>query len=769
MCLTPKTTTHGNKLINLDYEKFSRNKLDITVDDSLNDYCAYLDYEEYDELSSKGQNLSIIQLNIRGLLSKLNDISSLIRKGNENKIGAVLLCETWVRAETKKLVSIPGYDIFSKERVGKKVGGVGILLDEQLVGKRRPDLEISSSQYENIVVELKSNAQNILLVSGYRAPNTSQNDFITDFMKHVDLLNETKMHVTIGIDHNMDLLKCSTQRNTQHFFEQILGHKLIPCITKPTRITHSSATLIDNIFCSIELHHIAVSGLIITDLSDHLPCLSVFDSVLPTTRKEHFVLKRKITEKKIEKIRSDLQHCDWKTVLRTGNCEDKFQVLHSILITSLNKHAPEVKCKIKGKHANTPWLTKGLQKCLNKQKKLFKSSIKIDGASVTPKSVDNYKMYRSMLQCLLRHTKLKYYHDQCLSFKSNTKKLWELINSIIKKQMKKTDLIEYLTIDQIQTYDCKKIAEEFGKHFATVGKKLAGNMSPSKNDVNHYVNKIPTVTNSLYLSPTSEKEIKDLIQSLSNKNSSGYDNISNVLLKKLSPAIVTPLNIIFNSSLSEGKFPQQMKLAEVVPLHKNSCRSLPSNYRPISLLITISKLLEKVIYKRTYGFLEKEKALYKSQYGFRSKHSCEQAVCELLSEIIKNNDKDQITMTVYLDLSKAFDTLDHTLLLKKLEKYGIRGVALSWYKSYLTARTLKSKVNTSDGLVYSKPYDIEYGTPQGSCLGPLLFLLFTNDLHLHLMYSSCILFADDTTIFYSGKSIRYIEWCIREDLKILQD
>ena len=158
----------------------------------------------------------------------------------------------------------------------------------------------------------------------------------------------------------------------------------------------------------------------------------VFDLVLPTTKKEQFVLKRKITEKKIDKIRTDLQKYNWQTALRNGNCEDKFKVLHSILTTSLNKHAPEVKCKIRGNHTDTPWITKGLLKCLNKQKKLFKNSIKIDGANVTPNSVNSYKKYRSMLQRLLRHAKLKFYQDQCLSFESNTKKLWDLINSVIK-------------------------------------------------------------------------------------------------------------------------------------------------------------------------------------------------------------------------------------------------------------------------------------------------------------------------------------------------
>ena len=193
--------------------------------------------------------------------------------------------------------------------------------------------------------------------------------------------------------------------------------------------------------------------------------------------------------------------------------------------------------------------------------------------------------------------------------------------------------------------------------------------------IQSYIKNIPDNPTTIYLNPTNIAEVTTLIHSLPNKTSKGYDDISNVMLKTLHLSIVCPLTSICNKSLTEGCFPDLMKFADVVPLYKSKEHYLTNNYRPISLLITVSKLLEKVMYKRTYNFLTSTNQLYAGQYGFRKQHSCENAICELVSEVIKNQEQKRPTVGIFLDLSKAFDTLSHNILLQKLNKYGIRGKA----------------------------------------------------------------------------------------------
>ena len=209
-----------------------------------------------------------------------------------------------------------------------------------------------------------------------------------------------------------------------------------------------------------------------------------------------------------------------------------------------------------------------------------------------------------------------------------------------------------------------------------------------------------------------------------------------------------------------------MKAADVSPLYKSKERYMVTNYRPISLLIMMSKILEKVVYSRVYNFLVETEQLYQSQYGFRTGHSCQNAISELIGNVLKNQEENKLTIGVFIDLSKAFDTLSHNILIKKLQEYGIRGTPLKWFESYLEDRNMRIKVNSSNGtLEYSTYHPLTYGTPQGS----LLFLIFINDLHYSVIHGNSLLFADDTTLLHSHKNLRYLIWTVEEDLSSLMD
>ncbi len=249
------------------------------------------------------------------------------------------------------------------------------------------------------------------------------------------------------------------------------------------------------------------------------------------------------------------------------------------------------------------------------------------------------------------------------------------------------------------------------------------------------------------------------------KKSTGQDGISMLLVKAISKEISVPLAKVINLSLSTGVVPDTMKMATVIPLYKANNNQLFTNYRPISLLPTFSKLLEKVVHRRLYYFLQKHNILYKNQYGFRRKHSTCDAITDFTFDVLQALNEKQSSLAVYLDLSKAFDTIDYEILLKKMEHYGVRGTALTWFRSYLTQRKqyVSYKGTCSNVLV------MPCGVPQGSVLGPLLFILYSNDIPNSMEYTKAILFADDTTLHVTAANLRDLYDKMNHDLENLND
>ena len=679
-----------------------------------------------------------------------------------------MLVETWLNKQSAKRVKIPGYTMYCSHRNNKKGGGVGILISQTLDCRVREDLSINIENFENLTLEIKTNHDSILLTSIYRPPNSKERPFLKTYKRLLNKFSENQLErLIIGLDHNMDLIKHEHHGPTNDFIGINLDHCLIPTITKPTRVTKNSATLIDNIIIGKRYQSEYDPCIIVDDISDHFPLLLKTSNTLTNIKQPKEVTTRSINQERCYEINQILSSQDWTMLLKDKNTDDAFNAFHNILQSTLDTVCPVHTMKLsKNKIRREPWLTNGLHKCIKKQKLLYHRQL---NRHSTEMDRTKYLTYRNTLKQLLRRTKENYYKQKCIDFKQNTSKLWKMINRVISKENDKSNCIEYLKIENINHFDSKVIAEEFGKYFSSVGKNLAKNIPSSQIGVASYIQKIPVNPKSLFMNPTTPQEILKIIGNLANKSSSGHDNLTNILLKQLQSSICEPLTIIFNKSLESGEFPQEMKRADVIPLYKTKERFLVNNYRPISLLLTISKVLEKIVYKRTYSFLNDTNQLYQSQYGFRSGHSCESAICELVGTIAKNQEEGLHTIGLFIDLSKAFATLDHKILLQKLYKYGIRGICLDWFNSYLEKREMRSKCTVNDNLAYSNYYDMGYGTPQGSCLGPLLFLVFINDIHTSITFSSTILFADDTTLLHSHRNLRYLKWCIEEDLKNLMD